>query len=103
MSEFYNEVGQCFAAATELPAHARRDFIERQCHADPLLRAEVLSLLEHHESSQEFLSTPAVIEALDDQPERSSGGSSISWIPPTTATIGTYTIDQIIGEGGMGV
>jgi serine/threonine protein kinase len=73
-----------FQAALDLPQEQRRAFLE-QSGNDATVIAEVLTLLEHHDSGREFFSPPPEPDA--DLPDR----------------IGPFDIVSVLGEGGMGV
>jgi hypothetical protein len=47
-SDFYARAKSVFVRAVDLPAAARRAFVEQECRGDATLRAEVESLLAHH-------------------------------------------------------
>jgi predicted Ser/Thr protein kinase len=75
------------------PASAAR-WVEREAADDPAVRAEVLSLVDHHSRAGAFLSQPIVEQATDllaDEEPLAPG-----------ASVGTYTIVRELGRGGMG-
>jgi RNA polymerase sigma factor (TIGR02999 family) len=87
-------VRDLFEAVADLePATARR-WVERDVADDPAVRAEVLSLVDHHSRAGAFLSQPIAERAADlladDEP-----------LAPG-ARVGTYTIVRELGRGGMG-
>ena len=87
-------VRDLFEAAADLdPASAAR-WVEREAADDSAVRAEVLSLVDHHSRAGAFLTQPVVEHAADlladDEP-----------LAPG-ATVGTYTIVRELGRGGMG-
>lgn len=94
-----DRVQRLFAAAVELPREERRAFVERESGSDGALREEVGSLLAHHESDKSFLETPAVLDELQAGGEALRGFESGS----TPERIASYTIEGLLGEGGMGV
>jgi len=87
---------EIFAAAAELSAQQRQDFLVRECGGDDDLRVAVeslLSLASSRESSQ--------------QPTPHARSATTATVPPHTALpgvrIGAYRIVREIGSGGMGV
>jgi len=74
----------------------RLDYVDRRCGGDAALRAEVETLLRHHEGFGDFLERPAL------------GPAAIRDFVVTLATegpsavVGPYKLLQEIGEGGMG-
>ena len=87
-------VRDLFEAALDRDPATVVAWIGREAADDPAVRAEVLSLLEHHSRAGAFLSQPAAEQAiellLDDEP-----------LAPG-AVVGAYTIVREIGRGGMG-
>lgn len=73
-------------AALDLPAADRPSFVVQQSNGDEQLQQEVMSLLAAHARSETFLETPAAMPTL-----------------AAGATVGSYRILGILGEGGMGV
>ena len=72
------------------PEDAQASILESQCHGDPALQAEVLSLLEAFQSEKKFASQwSAEVRAEEDS------GSQARWIGP-------YQLDRLLGRGGMG-
>jgi len=90
-----------FAAVVGLSPDERSRVLEQHCAEAPSLRAEVESLLEHHDRAGDFLSDPPGSAAFaqfvgDHAPPRNSS------LPAGTRLNG-YTLLHVIGEGGMGV
>src|SRR5262245_21983358 len=84
-----------FHAATELPAAARRQFLEQRCPGDPELVVEVLALLE--EDAQPTLLDRGVAPLA---------GDLIGALEPLAIDSGQfhpYRLKAPLGEGGMGV
>ena len=83
-----------FARASELPAHERAAFVERESGGDAALRRQVLELL----------------AASDDvgsrfNPDKTTMGRELLDLPRDEAPpeIGPYRVGPVIGRGGMGV
>ncbi len=90
----WQEVKRLFGEALELPEPQRRSWIESCCPAAEI-REEVISLLEEHSRSGDFL----------EQPQAPAGGvleDLFSAIKPGE-TIGPWKLVREIGRGGMGV
>jgi serine/threonine protein kinase len=84
-----------FNEARLLPPDGRQEFVVRSCGADAALRAEALSLLESDAASGEFLNRPAF--------ERLAQAMALEgWSLEPGKTIGPYTIQQLLGSGGVG-
>jgi predicted Ser/Thr protein kinase len=87
-------VRDLFEAAVDHEPGSVAAWIEREAGADPAVRAEVLSLVEHHSRAGSFLTQPIVEQAVDlladDDPLA------------TGARVGSYTIIRELGRGGMG-
>src|SRR4051794_2902870 len=69
-------------------------WLERQEPPDPVGRAEVMSLLQHHTGAGDFLAQPVLerVPALLDEARSLAPGT----------VLGPYTIEREIGAGGMG-
>jgi serine/threonine protein kinase len=87
-------VRDLFEAAVDHDPASVASWVEREAADDPVVRAEVLSLLDHHSRAGAFLSQPIVEQAIDllaDEEPLAPG-----------ASVGTYTIVRELGRGGMG-
>ena len=83
----WERVGPLFARATELPESQRDDFVSREAEDDPMLLAELRSLLAAHART-------GLLDEWDEEP------------PPTVEAgqvLGHYRIEGKIGAGAMGV
>jgi serine/threonine protein kinase/Tfp pilus assembly protein PilF len=125
-------VEELFGGALDLPAEQRDAYLAEQCNDDPSLRAEVEQLLGHDAGATMHMpTTPREserwIDTLDlgadaDKPGLGGNennldvgaGDGDSGDPPVAfefdetdaempAQIGAYAIQEILGEGGMGV
>ncbi len=78
--ERYNQINELFDAALDLPAPERPAYLASACAGNPSLLQQVTQLLATHERAAHFLAP--------------------SDVPPST--IGPYSIQRVLGEGGMG-
>jgi TolB-like protein/predicted Zn-dependent protease len=84
-----------FNIAIEQPPNERAAFLERSCDGDEVLRRKVELLLKYHDTSGDFIKSPAfkvAPELLAGDPEALIGQH-----------LGCYRVDAIAGVGGMGV
>lgn len=82
--------------ALEHPAGERNAFLDAACAGEPVLRAEVASLLSAHLRAEGFLEnldTTAAAALVDSVEGREA--------PPRV--VGHYRIEQLLGRGGMGL
>jgi WD40 repeat protein/serine/threonine protein kinase len=83
-----------FLAALDIEGPAECSaFLDRACHDDPALRAQVEQLLKAHEQPGRFMDRPALTMTTADEPVRERPG----------AAVGSYKLLEQIGEGGFGV
>jgi len=94
-SERWQFIERLFHGAAELPPESRAAFLEKQCD-DPLLAAEVESLLDFAGSQQ---------ETLESIVRRSAGSLSEDADEPALngQRVGAYRLLKALGRGGMGV
>ena len=90
---------ELFEKALEVPSSRRADFVERVAAGDRALRNELSSLLEAHESSDEYFQSladavvaPAYAAVVD------SAGSARRW---EGRRVGAYRLVREAGRGGM--
>jgi TolB-like protein/tetratricopeptide (TPR) repeat protein/tRNA A-37 threonylcarbamoyl transferase component Bud32 len=88
----WQQVKTIFQAARAREKSERADFVLRSCGGDPVLQAEVQSLLDADERADGFLDVPT-------SPRTPRSGDDS---PLTGRRFGAYEIIRRIGEGGMG-
>ncbi len=115
--ERWRRVGELFHRALEHDAEGRSRFLDEACGGDAGLRAEVDSLLAHHEDGAppavptppEVVPTPSEVvpsppEVVPTPPEDAAGGDKAGGAGLTAGRrLGPYRIIRKLGEGGMGV
>ena len=93
--EHWQNCTDIFNLAVEQPPNERAAFLERSCDGDEALRRKVELLLKYHDTSGEFIKSPAfkvAPELLAGEPEALIGQH-----------LGCYRVDAVAGVGGMGV
>lgn len=91
-----NDVERICQAALEHDTAARAAFLAEACQGNEVLRREVESLLAHATSAGAFMETPALNVAAQRLASVVLPSSMIG------RTIGSYTIEAMLGSGGMG-
>ena len=94
-AEQWHRVKEVCAEALDQPAAERAAFLDRACVDEPLVRAEVESLLTAHGQAGEFIEQPALSQipaTVDD----------LLADPNIGRALGPYVIEGRIGRGGMG-
>jgi serine/threonine protein kinase len=94
-SEQYQNVGQLYHAALDLPRENRSAFLDGACEGDQELRHDVHSLLEAHDDAGAFIERPA-LEVAAQWIARQEEAETLS------GRIGAYEVRSLIGRGGMG-
>jgi eukaryotic-like serine/threonine-protein kinase len=93
--ERWQSCTEIFNVAVEQPPNERSAFLERSCNGDEALRRKVELLLKYHDTSGDFIKSPAfevAPELLVADPEALIGQH-----------LGCYRVDAVAGMGGMGV
>ena len=95
--ERWRLIDELFHAAVELPADQRRDFLERACGVDILMRAEIEKLIDGLDRAGDFIETPLRLDQtaiiLPEMNGKALAGHRL----------GAYELIRKIGRGGMGL
>jgi serine/threonine protein kinase len=100
--EQWAQIRQIFEGALERPAKDRAAYLRVVCAGDDQLRREVENLLESHDTSADFLSTPAAQlgQAMFARGDSFRGDEADDY--PKGYRVGPYELERRIGRGGMG-
>src|SRR5262245_28729591 len=93
--ERWQQVGELYSAASELPAETRGAFLRDACGGDEALRAEVETLLASGPAAGAFLNAGAMADAAAMLTEAASDSL-------LGRKLGRYTVLALVGAGGMG-
>ena len=93
--DHWRRVRDLFEAALEQPSGALESWLDRESGGDQQLRADVRSLLDHHQRTGSFL-----VEPVGNRMAELMGGDTRVLQPGDT--LGPYTIVREVGRGGMG-
>jgi eukaryotic-like serine/threonine-protein kinase len=80
----------------------RQALLDQECGADEALRAEIERLLEASDRAGSFLDWPAVKVGITTLAPRPGDETAGALLEAAGSVIGSYTLLQQIGEGGMG-
>src|SRR5579862_8681335 len=93
----WERIEDIFHRAVDLPRSEREEFLAEACAADPDLRRQVESLLANDDSGDNMLAA-AVSQAVGELPGKPDAPRGL-----IGQQIGPYLIQELIGEGGMGL
>lgn len=92
------QVKELFHAALELAPHEREAFLKGSSGGNDEIRHEVFTLLSAHETADDFLQKPALVDVGLIANEEQTNSS----VAVTGQRIGSYRIISELGRGGMG-
>ncbi|CAG0981440.1 eukaryotic-like serine/threonine-protein kinase [Phycisphaerales bacterium] len=93
-----------FAAASELPPGERTAFVNARCtHAPPAVHGHVRVLLAAFDQAGDTFLDPAEIRRLTMVGQMEQGAHAEEQTLPHGTRVGEYTIERVLGAGGMGV
>src|ERR1044072_6122036 len=98
-AELWKQVDALLDAALDLPECEREQFVMQESAGSPQLRGEVLSLLRAQSAASQFMERSAMKVAAQALAQSSHLTSYPSLIGKD---IGNYTIESLLGSGGMG-
>jgi tRNA A-37 threonylcarbamoyl transferase component Bud32/tetratricopeptide (TPR) repeat protein len=103
--EYWERAKEIFGRALERPIEERRAFVTAECRTDDALCREVLSLLTEHTRVGSFLSEPLSNllgeGTRDSLPQPNVLGEATHDLAGGSVLGGRYTIQRVIGRGGM--
>lgn len=91
----WKKIEDIFERATAFESNERAAFVEKVCGADADLKREIISLLENHENSADFLSDALFstgLQILETESDEFLGKKNFAH----------YNIEKLLGRGGMG-
>jgi tetratricopeptide (TPR) repeat protein len=91
-ADLWTRIQELFVAAADLPMDQRAAYLDKACPDDPLLRAEVESLL-----ANDGPNTQMIASAVRDTAE-----NLLNLDSPVGKRLGAYRITRELGHGGMG-
>lgn len=94
----FRQIDELFDAALDLPESAREKFLSEKCGDDEELKREVLKLLKADDAGN-FMENSAMKILARDIADEPTVVTNV-WLP--NQKIGTYTIEKVLGIGGMG-
>jgi serine/threonine protein kinase len=95
----WRQLEELYDAAIELPAAERAEYAQEACAGDDDLRRELLSLLDAQQKVGDFMESPALDIAARGVAQETSSVNQSSFIG---RELGPYTIEKLLGAGGMG-
>ncbi|MBI1853050.1 MAG: serine/threonine-protein kinase [Planctomycetes bacterium] len=93
----WDRTWEVFHAALERDGDERLAFLDRECQGDAALRREVDELLASSGRAMGFLEQPPPLASVTPPPPSAPASSLVG------KTIGRYSIESVLGAGGMGV
>ncbi len=94
--EHWKRLDELFHSALDREPHEREAFITGACEGDDELRAELDSMIAHHEQARSFIESPAYAVAAETIVADDSSETLIG------KALGPYQILSVLGAGGMG-
>jgi eukaryotic-like serine/threonine-protein kinase len=91
--ERWGQLKELFRAAAEHEPQQRAAFLDQACASDPVLRAEIESLLASHDESGNFIETPVAAGAV-------KAIAETSFEQLAGRRVGSYRLIREIGRAG---